>query len=127
MAEETKAPETTTAEGGWSGLKKTLIGTLTTAIAGGGVWLSTLLSGGHKEAPKEEHKTETAAPAPAPAAAPVVINLSNNNTNQQKQSASGGNSNATATAAKPKEEPKKEEKKKETDSPWQDKKKHMLN
>jgi len=72
-------------EGGLSGLKKTIIGTLTTVVAGGGVWLSTHLFGG--ETDKEETKTEQAAPA----AAPVIVNLQNNNTNQQKQSAGGTN------------------------------------
>ena len=68
-----------TNDGTWSGLKKTIIGTLTTVVAGGGVWLSTQIFGG--ESDKEETKTEQVAPA-----APVVINLQNNNTNQQKQS-----------------------------------------
>jgi len=77
MSEETN-------EGGLSGLKKTLIGTLTTVVTAGGVWLTTRLFGG-EATDKEEVKTEVAAPAPA-AAAPVIINLSNNNTNQQKQS-----------------------------------------
>jgi hypothetical protein len=47
MSEETNAPETN--DGTWSGLKKTIIGTLTTVIAGGGVWVSTLLFGGGAE------------------------------------------------------------------------------
>ena len=82
MSEETNAPES---DGTWSGLKKTIIGTLNTVVAGGGVWLSTQLFGGHSE---EEGgaKTEQAAPA-----APVVINLQNNNTNQQKQQGGGTN------------------------------------
>jgi flagellar basal body-associated protein FliL len=67
-----------TNDGTWSGLKKTIIGTLTTVVAGGGVWLSTQIFGGQSE--EEETKTEQVAPAP------VVINLQNNNTNQQKQS-----------------------------------------
>lgn len=70
-------------EGGLSGLKKTLIGTLGTVVTAGGVWLTTHLGGG-EATDKEEVKTEQVAPAPA--AAPVVINLQNNNTNQQKQS-----------------------------------------
>ena len=52
-------------------------------VAGGGVWLSTQLFGGHSEE-ESGAKTEQVAPAP------VVINLSNNNTNQQKQ---GGGTN----------------------------------
>ena len=73
--------EETNNEGGLSGLKKTLIGTLGTIVTAGGVWLTTHLGGGETEH-KEEVKTEVAAPA----ATPVVINLQNNNTNQQKQS-----------------------------------------
>ena len=49
MSEETNAPES---DGTWSGLKKTIIGTLTTVVAGGGVWLSTQLFGGHSEEEK---------------------------------------------------------------------------
>ncbi len=70
--------EETNNEGGLSGLKKTIIGTLGTIITAGGVWLTTQLGGDHSE-DKEEVKTEQVAPAPA--AAPVVINLQNNNTN----------------------------------------------
>ena len=62
-------------EGTWSGLKKTIIGVAGTVVTAGGVWLSTLLGGGDKEA------------APAPAAAPV-INITNSQTQQQ---AAGGN------------------------------------
>jgi flagellar basal body-associated protein FliL len=62
-------------EGTWSGLKKTIIGVATTLVTAGGVWISTLLGGGDKEA------------TPAPAAAPV-INITNSN--QQQQSAGGG-------------------------------------
>ena len=74
--------EETNNEGGLSGLKKTIIGTLGTVVTAGGVWLTTHLGGG-EATDKEEVKTEQVAPAPA---APVVINLQNNNTNQQKQS-----------------------------------------
>ena len=79
MSEETNVPES---DGTWSGLKKTIIGTLTTVVAGGGVWLSTQLFGCDSE-DKEETKTEQVAPAP------VVVNLTNNNTNQQKQQGGG--------------------------------------
>jgi hypothetical protein len=62
-------------DGTWSGLKKTIIGVLTTAVMGVGTWGVTQLTGGGDE------------PAPAPAAAPV-INITNSN--QQQQSAGGG-------------------------------------
>jgi flagellar basal body-associated protein FliL len=68
-------------DGTWSGMKKTIIGTLTTVITGGGVWLSTMLFGGHSEEPKEEAKTEQAAPS---APAPVIVNVSQNQENKQK-------------------------------------------
>ena len=71
MSEETN-------DGTWSGLKKTIVGTLTTVIAGGGVWLSTTLFGGHEE-PKEETKTEQVQQA-----APVVVNVQQNQENKQK-------------------------------------------
>lgn len=62
-------------EGTWSGLKKTIVGVFGTVVTAGGVWLTTLLGGGDKEA--------------APAAAPApVINITNSN--QQAQSAGGG-------------------------------------
>ena len=46
-------------EGGLSGLKKTIIGTIGTVVTAGGVWLTTHLGGGeaeHKEEPKTEVK-----------------------------------------------------------------------
>lgn len=114
MSEEVKTNES--AESGWSGLKKTLVGTIGTIVTAGGVWLSTLL-GGHHEAPKEEPKTQTAAPA-AQTAAPITINLSQNQENKQQQKSGG-----TTTIIKEVEKPSassnkvKEEKKKEED-PW---------
>lgn len=67
-------------DGTWSGLKKTIIGTLSTVVAGGGTWLGVTLFGGHSEEPKEETKTEIAAPA----AAPVIVNVQQNQENKQK-------------------------------------------
>ena len=87
-----------TNDGTWSGLKKTIIATLTTVIAGGGVWLSTQLFGGHEEAPS----------TPVQQTAPVI----NINNTQQQQSAGGGKTIiikevAPATPAqKPVEKPK---------------------
>ena len=60
-------------DGTWSGLKKTIIGVVTTAVMGLGTWGVTQITGGDE--------------APAPAAAPV-INITNSN--QQSQAASGG-------------------------------------
>ena len=51
-------------DGTWSGLRKTIVGTLGTVVAGGGTWLGVTLFGGGNEEPKEETKTEQAAPAP---------------------------------------------------------------
>ena len=60
-------------DGTLSGLKKTIIGVVTTAVMGLGTWGVTQITGGDE--------------APAPAAAPV-INITNSN--QQQQSAGGG-------------------------------------
>jgi hypothetical protein len=73
-------------DGTWSGLKKTIVGTLGTVVAGGGVFLSTLLFGGQKE----EEKT----PAQQPS---IIIN----NTQQQQQAAAGGKTVVIKEAAKP--------------------------
>jgi hypothetical protein len=88
MAEETEQ------EGTWSGLKKTIIGVVTTIVTAGGVWVSTLLGGGDK-----------AEPAAQPAA--PVINITNSN--QQSQAAGktviinkGGDGKTAAPAPKPK-------------------------
>ena len=62
-------------DGTWSGLKKTIIGVVTTAVMGLGTWGVTQLTGGGDE------------PAPVQQAAPV-INITNSN--QQSQAAGGG-------------------------------------
>lgn len=109
MSEETNNVETN--DGTWSGLKKTIIGTLTTVIAGGGVWISTQLFGGTED--KEETKTEQVAPAP------VVVNVQQNQENTQQQK-SGGTNTIIREKVVEKPVPAKEEKKKEesTDAPW---------
>ena len=71
-------------DGSWGGLKKTIVGTLGTVVAGGGTWLGVTLFGGHEEEPKEETKTEQAAPAP------VVVNVQQNQENKQKVDNGGG-------------------------------------
>lgn len=74
MSEETNEA----ADGTWSGLKKTIIGTLTTLITGGGVYVGTMIYGGGSD-DKEEAKTEQST-----GAAPVVINVQQNQENKQK-------------------------------------------
>lgn len=75
-------------EGGLSTIKKTLIGIVTTAVTGAGVYVTTNINKifGVEE---EEPKTEQVEAAPAQAAAPVVVNLTNNNTQQQNNSGGG--------------------------------------
>ena len=76
--------EETTNDGTWSGLKKTIIGTLTTVITGGGVWLGTALYGGGHDEEEGDAKTEQ------PAAAPVVVNVQQTQENKQKVENGGG-------------------------------------
>ena len=75
MSEEVKELN----DGTFSGLKKTIIGTLGTLVTAGGVWVSTTLFNGGEE--KEETKTEQVA-----APAPVVVNIQNTNLNSPYQS-----------------------------------------
>jgi hypothetical protein len=109
MSEETNVTESN--ESGWSGIKKTIVGTVGTVVAAGGMWVSTHLFGGSTEE-KEAPKTEQATPAP------VIVNLNNNNTNQQKQ---GG---GTTTIIKEKvvekqtEKPAEKKKSETEDAPW---------
>jgi hypothetical protein len=97
MSEETNVQDHN--DGTWSGIKKTIVGTLGTLVLGGGTWLGTHLFGG----------SEKAEPAPVQQAAPV-INI--NNTQQQQQSAGKTViiNQAAPASAKPAEpaKPKKE-------------------
>jgi hypothetical protein len=88
-------------DGTFSGLKKTIIGVITTAVMGLGTWGVTQITGGGDE------------PAPVQQAAPV-INITNSN--QQQQSAGGGTTKIIErerVVEKPAPAPK--EKKKEAD------------
>ena len=71
MAEEVENSN----DGTMSGLKKTIIGVITTAVMGLGTWGITQITGGDKE-------------EAAPVQAAPVINITNSN--QQSQSAGGG-------------------------------------
>ena len=94
MSEETQQDHN---DGTWSGIKKTIVGTIGTVVAGGGVWLSTLLFGGHSEEPAQAQ----------PAQPSIIIN----NTQQQQQQAAPGKTviikEKSTEPAKP-AEPKKE-------------------
>lgn len=70
-------------EGGMSGVKKAIIGAITTAVTAGGVWFTTQLGGGEDKA---EAPAAVAAPAP-------VINITTNN--EQKQQANTGDGGKT--------------------------------
>jgi hypothetical protein len=83
MSEETQE----TNDGTWSGLRKTIVGTLSTVIAGGGTWLGVTLFGGGNDEPTEETKTEQAAPAGQPV---INLNVQQNQENKQKVENGGG-------------------------------------
>jgi hypothetical protein len=88
-------------DGTLSGLKKTIIGVVTTAVMGLGTWGVTQITGGGDE------------PAPVQQAAPV-INITNSN--QQSQQASGGGGKTVIIKEKETvKEPAKPVKKKEGD------------
>ena len=111
MSEEKETQETN--DGTWSGLKKTIIGTLTTVIAGGGVWVSTLIFGGSDE-PAEETKTEQ------PAAQPVInLNVQQNQENKQKVENGGGTRVIERVVEKPAAvQPQTEKPKKVEEESW---------
>jgi len=93
-------------DGSWGSLKKTIVGTLGTVVAGGGTWLGVTLFGGHEEEPKEETKTEQAAPA----SAPVVVNVQQNQENKQKVENGGGTHVIERVVEKPAAQPEKPKK-----------------
>ncbi len=97
-------------DGTLSGLKKTIIGVLTTAVMGLGTWGVTQITGGGDE------------PAPVQQAAPV-INITNSN--EQQQSAGGGTTKIIErekVVEKPAEAPKAKKKEgdefKEAEPKW---------
>ena len=105
MSEETQE----TNDGTWSGLKKTLIGTISTVIAGGGTWLGVTLFGGGNDEPAEETKTEQAAPN----SQPVIVNVQQNQENKQKVENGGGTHVIERVVEKPVAQPEKPKKQEE--------------
>lgn len=89
-------------DGTWSGLVKTIVGTVGTIVTAGGAYIGSQMFGGGEE------KAE-AAPAATTAPAPV-INITTNNSQQQS---AGGKTviikEKAATPAKPKAKTAKEE------------------
>jgi len=84
-------------DGTWSGLKKTIIGTISTIVLGAGTWVGTTLFG---EDDKESAPVQQVAP---------VINLNVENNNSQTQAVGGGTKVIERVVEKPvvKEAPKK--------------------
>jgi hypothetical protein len=94
-------------DGTWSGLVKTIVGTVGTIVTAGGAYVGSQLFGGG-----EEKAAEAAQPAAVTAPAPV-INITTNNSQQQSASAGGGKTviikEKEAAPAKPKAKTAKEE------------------
>jgi hypothetical protein len=88
MSEEVESAN----DGTLSGLKKTVIGVITTAVMGLGTWGVTQITGGGDE------------PAPVQQAAPV-INITNSN-QQAQQAAGGGTKVIERVVEKPAAQPK---------------------
>ena len=88
-------------EGTWSGLVKTIVGTVGTVVTAGGAYIGSQMFG-------SDDKAETAQPAAVTAPAPV-INITTNNSQQQ---AGGGGTKViervVEKAAKPKAKTEKE-------------------
>lgn len=89
-------------DGTWSGLVKTLVGTVGTLVMAGGTWAASHLFGGEE--------AEVAQPAAVAAPAPVI----NITTNQTQQQAAGGGKTViikekAAAPAKPKAKTAQEE------------------
>ena len=79
-------------DGTWSGLKKTIVGTIGTVVTGGGVWLGTTLFGGNHEEKVEPTPVQQAQPT-------IVIN------NSQQQPAGGGTKVIERVVEKPAAKP----------------------
>ena len=65
-------------DGTWSGLKKTIIGTLATIVTAGGAWIGTTIFGGGEEAAPVQQ-----------AAQPLILNIDNSSQNNSSNSAGG--------------------------------------
>ena len=98
-------------DGTWSGLKKTIIGTISTAILAGGTYVTTQLFGGDEEETKTEQVQQ----------AQPVINLNVDNSSQNNSSNGGGGTTTVIkekTVEKPAAPAPKQEKSESEDAPW---------
>jgi flagellar basal body-associated protein FliL len=87
----------------WSGLVKTIVGTVGTIVTAGGAYIGSQMFGGGDEKADVEQPAAVTAPAP-------VINITTNN--QQNANSAGGKTviiKEKAAAAKPKAKTAKEE------------------
>lgn len=66
-------------DGTWSGLKKTIIGTLATVVTAGGAWIGTTIFGGGEEAAPVQQTTPQ----------PMILNIDNSSQNNSSNSAGG--------------------------------------
>jgi hypothetical protein len=99
-------------DGTWSGLKKTIIGTISTAILAGGTYVTTQLFGGGDEEETKTEQVQTAQP---------VINLNVDNSSQNNSSNGGGGTTTVIkekTVEKPAAPAPKQEKSESEDAPW---------
>jgi hypothetical protein len=100
-------------EGGLSGLKKTIIGVITTAVTAAGVYLTTNINEFFGVEEEAEVKTEQVTEAPVQSTtSPIIVNIEN--TNQQKQS--GGETKVVERVIEKPVPAKKEETSEE--DPW---------
>jgi hypothetical protein len=100
-------------EGGLSGLKKTIIGVITTAVTAAGVYLTTNINEFFGVEEEAEVKTEQVTETPAQGTtSPIIVNIEN--TNQQKQS--GGETKVIERVIEKPAPAKKEETSEE--DPW---------
>jgi hypothetical protein len=96
-------------DGTWSGLKKTIIGLITTLVTAGAAYVtSTLFGGGNSDDSKVEQVI--VAPTPAP-----IINLNVDNSSQNNSSG-GGTTTIIREIERPSSQPSKP--KTEEEDPW---------
>jgi len=75
-------------EGGMSTIKKTVLGVVTTAITGAGVYITTHINQIFGIEDEEEKTEQVAQPAAQPA--PIVLNIDNSSQNNSSNSGGGG-------------------------------------